>query len=165
VPLLSPVTISDEVEDWLGALEQSMRATLAELLKKTLQAQALDIVTYPSQICCLAELIGFSENCSQAIKRGKLANYKQDLQRQLEGYSAFDHKGDALLFSKVKALILDIIHSIEVVDQLTRDQSILASQKPTDWMWYKQLKYYLDQRSQATKVGMCDAFFDYTFEY
>jgi dynein heavy chain 2 len=34
---------------------------------------------------------------------------------------------------------------------------------PNDWMWYKQLKYHVAQ--QQAKVGMCDAFFDYTFEY
>jgi len=93
-------------------------------------------------------MIGFSENCAQAVKKGKLVNYKQDLQKQLEGYTSFDNKGDNLLFSKVKALILDIIHNIDVVDQLTRDQSILSSQSTNDWMWYKQLKYFVEQRSQ-----------------
>jgi len=116
VPLLSPVAISDEVEEWLGALEKSMRVTLDDLLKKTLKSQGLDIVNFPSQVCCLSEMIGFSESCVQAVKKGKLANYKQDLQKQLEGYTAFDHKGDNLLFSKVKALILDIIHNIDTVD-------------------------------------------------
>ena len=80
-------------------------------------------------------MINFSDNCSQAVKKGKLANYKQDLQKQLEGYTAFDNKGDSLLFSKVKAVILDIIHNVDVVDQLTRDSSIMASQNPNDWMW------------------------------
>jgi dynein heavy chain 2 len=32
VPLLNPVTISDEVEDWLGAVEKEMRVTLDDLL-------------------------------------------------------------------------------------------------------------------------------------
>jgi dynein heavy chain 2 len=65
----------------------------------------------------------------------------------LEGYTAFDNKGDGLLFSKVKALILDIIHNIDVVEQLTKDTSIMSSQNTNDWMWYKQLKYYVDQKS------------------
>jgi hypothetical protein len=66
----------------------------------------------PSQVCCIAEMIKFSNNCVKAIQQGKLANYKQDLQKQLEAYTSFDNKGDGLLFSKVKALILDIIHNI-----------------------------------------------------
>lgn len=119
----------------------------------------------PSQICCLAEMIGFSDNCAKAVKSGKLANYKQDLQRQLENYTSFDNKGDLLLFSKVKSLILDIIHNIDVVEQLTKDP-IMQSMNINDWMWFKQLKYYVDvKQNEQCKVGMCDAFFDYTFEY
>jgi len=98
-----------------------MRNTMDGLLKQTVQGQGLDIVNMPSQICCISEMISFSTNCVQAIKRGKLANYKGDLQKQLEGYMSFDHKGDNLLFLKVKALILDIIHNIAVVDALLAD--------------------------------------------
>lgn len=115
------------MEDWLGFLEKEMRITLDDLLKKSLRAKGLDIVNFPSQVCCLSEMIDFSDKCSQAIKQGKLANYKGDLLKQLEGYTSFDNKGDDLLFNKVKALILDLIHNIDVVDQLTRDHSIQAS--------------------------------------
>ena len=79
VPLVNAVMISDEVEEWLGSLEKEMRVTLDNLLKKSLKSQGLDIINFPSQICCLSEMIAFSDNCSQAVKKGKLANYKQDL--------------------------------------------------------------------------------------
>ena len=58
----------------------------------------------------------------------------------------FDHKGDHLLFTKIKALILDLIHMIDVVEQLLKDQ-VAQSRNPSDWMWYKQLKYYVDGRN------------------
>ena len=45
-----------------------------------------------------------------------LENYRGDLQKQLADYAIFDHKGDHLLFTKVKALILDIIHNVDVVE-------------------------------------------------
>lgn len=76
VLLKNPVRITDDVEVWLGDLEKSMRETLNMLLQKTLKSQGLDIMNTPSQICCLSEMIGFSENCAKAIKSGKLANYK-----------------------------------------------------------------------------------------
>ena len=44
------------------------------------------------------------------------------------------------------------------------NDSIANTQNPQDWMWYKQLRYFIDQKQQC-KVGMCDAFFDYTYEY
>lgn len=102
-----------------------MRVTLDSLLRKTVSSTAgLDIVNMPSQVCCLAEMIAFSNNCVNAIKQGKLANYKQDLEKQLESYTSFDNKGDGLLFSKVKALILDIIHNIQVVSDLLTDNIV-----------------------------------------
>ena len=112
MPLRQAVQVTMDVENWLGDLEKVMRQTLDSLLKQALDKEGLDIVNLPSQICCLAEMIRFSGNSLQAIKRGKLANYKGDLQKQLETYTSFDNKGDMLLFSKVKALILDIIHNI-----------------------------------------------------
>lgn len=42
---------------------------------------------------------------------------------------------------------------------------ISQTKEPNDWMWYKQLKYYMDAKAGISKVGMCDAFFDYTYEY
>jgi hypothetical protein len=92
VPLAQEVAIAGEVEDWLGILEKSMRLTLDNLLKKTLNAKGgLDINNLPSQVCCLAEQVTFSQTCARAIKEGKLANYKQDMQKQLEGYTAVDN--------------------------------------------------------------------------
>jgi len=41
----------------------------------------------------------------------------------------------------------------------------MGSKNPADWLWYKQLRYHMDQQSGQCMVGMCDAFFDYTYEY
>jgi hypothetical protein len=38
--------------------------------------------------------------------------------QQLASYTGFNHQGDNLLLLKVKALIIDILHNIDVVDQL-----------------------------------------------
>lgn len=38
VPLQSAVIINDDVEDWLGLLENEMRVTLDNLLKKALKS-------------------------------------------------------------------------------------------------------------------------------
>jgi dynein heavy chain 2 len=82
-----------------------------------------------------------------AIKEGKLKNFQKDLKDQLDVYANFDYKGDALKFSKIKALILDLIHNIDVVDQLLKDKVIMQTKNTSDWIWYKQLKYYVDQTS------------------
>jgi dynein heavy chain 2 len=69
-------------------------------------------------------MIRFSQNAVNAIKQGKLSNYKGDLQRQLETYTSFDHQGNHLLFLKLKALIQDIVHNIDVVDQMLKDNIV-----------------------------------------
>lgn len=44
--------------------------------------------------------------------------------------------------------------------------NIVQTQNTNDWMWFKQLKYFIDMKAgEQCKVGMCDAFFDYTHEY
>jgi len=164
VQLSTPVQITDTVEDWLNSLEKVMRVTLDTLLKQTLKSSGMDIAKTPSQICCLAEMINFSNNAVDAIKKGKLANYKSDLVSQLQTYTTFNHNGDNLLLLKVKALIIDILHNIDVMDQLISD-GINQSMNPNDWMWFKQLRYRIEARENQCMVGMCDAFFDYTYEY
>lgn len=116
VPLSSTIVIKDDVEIWLGDLEKVMRTTLDQQLKGTLKKDGLDIQNTPSQVCQLAQMIKFSDECVAAIKQGKLENYRGDLKKQLESFAIFEHKGDFLLFNKVKALILDVIHNVDVTE-------------------------------------------------
>jgi dynein heavy chain 2 len=106
-------------------------------------------------------MVHFCNNTVSAIKKNKLSNFKIDLQKTLEVYTSFDHGGDLLLLSKLKSLILDIIHNIEIVDVLISS----GVSNSGEWGWYKQLKYTIDPRKDTCNVGMCDAFFDYTYEY
>lgn len=66
-------------------------------------------------------MIQFSQNAVNAIQKGKLQNYKSDLMGQLQSYTTFNHNNDNLLLLKVKALIIDILHNIDVMDQLLAD--------------------------------------------
>lgn len=48
---------------------------------------------------------------------------------------------------KVKALVLDLVHHIDVCDQLLAANC----RSVTDWIWQKQLRFYLDTRKQSGK--------------
>ena len=94
------------------------------------------------QILCLAEMVSFTERCEEAIKVHNLNNFIGEMEQQLESYTNVDitSSGDVdagVLELKLKALILDTIHNIEVV-QHCMDHNIRDSQ---DWMWQKQLRY------------------------
>ncbi len=61
---------------------------------------------------------------------------------------------------QVKALVLDLIHNIDVVDQLAAANTGRAD----DWQWRKQLRYYLSDKGTVV-MRMVAAQFDYTYEY
>lgn len=128
-----------------------MKKTLQELLKECLRDSrsqsrgGLDPNKYPSQILCLAEMVQFTERCEEAIKSNSLHEFLRDLQQQLEGYTGVDltgqdqasqDEGMAVLELKLKALILDTVHNIEVVEKLI-DGNIRSV---TEWLWQKQLR-------------------------
>jgi len=69
------------------------------------------------------------------------------------------HESEAqVLDLKLKSLILDVIHNIDVVEQLIKSEV----RNTADWSWQKQLRYYVQNK---TEMKMVDAKFDYTFEY
>lgn len=66
----------------------------------------------------------------------------------------------SVLQLKLKALILDVIHNISVVKQLS--QAGVTS--PDSWAWRKQLRFYMDP-DKCCVIYMVDAQFSYTYEY
>ncbi|KAL3878520.1 hypothetical protein ACJMK2_030860 [Sinanodonta woodiana] len=170
VPLKKKVRITPEVETWLGKLSEEMQDTLREMLRDCLKdakqsSGGLDPTKYPSQILCLAEMIRFTENCEEAIKRNSFANFKKDMENQLESYTSVDLEGahdqeGRVLELKLKALILDTIHSIDVILQLEK----AGVGSVADWTWQKQLRFYM-KKDGLCGIRMVDAEFEYTYEY
>lgn len=60
---------------------------------------------------------------------------------------------------KYKALIMDTIHNMDVVQQLKDEHA----RNLFDWVWQRQLRFYVDN-SKAI-IRMVDAKFNYTYEY
>jgi dynein heavy chain 2 len=161
VELENPVKISEKVEDWLEQLAQEMRATLSSLLTKCLMAKQFDW-KYPSQILCLSQAIKFTQQAEAAVEGGGLKALKslQDqLKSDLKEFTSHDLSSEPLLQLKMKSLVMDLVHNLDVIDQLL-DKKV---QKLSDWIWSKQLRYYYVKN--AAVVRMHDAEFEYTYEY
>ena len=92
-------------------------------------------------------MIQFTERCEEGIRSHGLHNLQKELEQQLEGYTNVDlGSGESsggeqdtamhVLDLKLKALILDTIHNIDVIEQL------IASNVKQDqeWLWQKQLR-------------------------
>uniref|UniRef100_A0A671UTR1 Cytoplasmic dynein 2 heavy chain 1 n=1 Tax=Sparus aurata TaxID=8175 RepID=A0A671UTR1_SPAAU len=170
VPLRNLIQISSLVEVWLSELSVEMKETLKHLLYECLSAGrkgAVDPSRYPSQILCLAEQIQFTEDVERALKEQNLQQLELELNAKLEHYTTVDTSSDDnantesnVLQLKLKALILDIIHNISVVKQLSQE----GVTSPDAWAWKKQLRFYMGS-DKCCLMHMVDAQFSYTYEY
>jgi dynein heavy chain 2 len=158
VQLETPVQISEKVEDWLEKLANEMRRTLAVLLANCLQSKAFDW-KYPSQILCLAQQVNFTEEAESAIENRELKSLHSNLVAQLRKFTSIDFSGQVLEHLKMKALVMDLVHNIDVVEQLQNAKVTSLDA----WMWRKQLRYYFEDNKAVVK--MFDASFQYTYEY
>eukprot|EP00906_Rhabdomonas_costata_P001229 RCo001932 len=158
VPLNSPVLIKPEVDMWLGDLDVQMRATLKDMLVQCLANW--DIQKHPAQVLCLREMEWFTAETEKNIKAGSLPTFKTLLQQKLAEFTQIESAVSKVMELKTKALILDLIHNIEVVSSL-----IDAHCKGADeWPWQKQLRYYMNSEKSCL-LRMVDAEFQYTYEY
>jgi dynein heavy chain 2 len=111
----------------------------------------------------LAESINFTERCEEAIKNGQLDKFYTDVQQVLEKYTNVHVNTDSteglVTDLKYKALIMDTVHNMDVVQQL-KDARI---RNIYDWLWQKQLRFYSENNKAI--IRMVDAQFNYTYEY
>ena len=112
---------------------------------------------------CLAESITFTEKCERALAEGSLETLHRQLKAVLDKYTSVDYTKSSdsnLLDLKLKALIMDVIHYVDVVEQLTNENCRATG----DWPWQRQLRFYLNKNGMAM-IRMVDAEFNYTYEY
>ncbi|MPC92181.1 Cytoplasmic dynein 2 heavy chain 1 [Portunus trituberculatus] len=140
----------DVIVEWLSHLSEGMKGTLQQHLIQCLSEarsdSGMDPLKSPSQILCLADAILFTERCEESIREGRLTNFKKELEAKLESYTNVDLSSDGsresqvdshVLELKLKALILDTIHNIDVVTSLIRASTTTLA----DWEWQKQLRW------------------------
>ncbi|KAJ3189734.1 Cytoplasmic dynein 2 heavy chain 1 [Gaertneriomyces sp. JEL0708] len=165
VPLRNQVEITNDVEDWLARLAEEMQHTLKRMMQDCLKVT--DIFQYPLQILTLCEYVHFTANVEEALNsQDNLAGLQRDLQTRINEYTTFDFSviedpsERAVAHVKVKSLILDTIHFIDVLEQLRKEKITSVA----DWGWERQLKFYLDDLGECI-IRMGRAQFAYTFEY
>ena len=56
---------------------------------------------------------------------------------------------------------MDTIHHISIVEELI-DSKVRSVD---DWLWKKQLRFYMNQQTNTATISMVDADFEYTYEY
>ncbi|GMH82520.1 hypothetical protein TrST_g11065 [Triparma strigata] len=161
VKLKKEIKLTNKVEEWLTSLEKEHKKTLSKLLTECLQQPVIDDYdAFPSQVLCLAENVKFSDRAEAAISDSSLGDLNDQLLDMLQQYTSFDLTDQPVMNLKIKSLVLDLIHNRDVVDQL----KAARCRSYDDWIWQKQLRYYLDDK-EMTIMRMSNAQFDYTYEY
>lgn len=114
---------------------------------------------YPSQVICLNNEIAFSNKVIEGIENSSLARLLSNHQSFLAELTSQCHDSPDLILSKLKSLILDVIHQIDILNQLLNSKVKSTS----DWQWFKQLSY--SKRNKDVLISMANSSFQYTFEY
>ncbi|ORC91608.1 putative dynein heavy chain [Trypanosoma theileri] len=165
VKLKNDISIEeDDVEKWLIRLDACMRETLQDLLFECVKVKDLmsmeTIEMYPSQILQVAQQIHFAISIENAITSNQLQSVGETLKKNLNQLTLTPVDANTVTMLKVKALILDIIHQLEIVELLEMKKVKTVK----SWWWQKQLRYYISENQQCLVV-MMDASFEYTYEY
>ncbi|EJD73854.1 cytoplasmic dynein 2 heavy chain 1, variant [Loa loa] len=160
VQLSKSVRILPEAEKWLQELSNEMKNTIRKLITNCIAETSPDPGKYPSQVLCISEQIRFCEGCERILSgRGDLQNYRKQLKQTLANYIN-SGTSDHVLKLKLKALIMDVIHNINIIDELIDNSPCSKS----SWVWQKQLRFYLESKEQVV-IRHIGARFDYTYEY
>ncbi|TKA59707.1 Dynein heavy chain, cytoplasmic, partial [Cryomyces minteri] len=170
-----------KVNEWLAALENNMRTTLAELLSEAIDhfvkvmspehvdVKALDayLVAYPAQIVLLATQVCWTSSVerSLAAEGSSLAALHDKYVGLLGQLAALVLKDlDLLRRKKCEHLITEFVHQRDIIRHLIEQGARSASH----YQWLLQMRYvYVPEGDHATRlqIKMANATLDYGFEY
>ena len=171
VRLRTPVAVTDDVTAWLSRFAAEMGATLAAQLEACVRGRATTpwttaLATYPSQVHSVGEQVAFAADVEAALAPGGpgLLPLRAALAASLAAYTGVDTGAASctpVVAAALKALIMDAIHHLEVVDGLLER----AVKDAGSWHWQRQLRFYLDGATGRVYAHMVNSQLEYTYEY
>ena len=169
----TPVAAQGPVEGWLGAIEESMRATLYSKLKtlseKSLETEFLlqeaDVFGYPAQVVLAVNMITWTYCCERAIDSSEIYDMRTALENKIERLVGLISTELTLGQRElVKCLIVLDVHNRDVAAQL----ATLPRLETQDFKWKKEFRYYWSQEG-STKydcfIGQASFSMRYGYEY
>ena len=183
VPLKRYISLAKtpKINDWLAALEQNMKSSLAELLGEALRsfqtlttsAQMEDadlmayLTAYPAQIAILGTQVVWTAAVESALSNGgdSLENISKTSNQLLKLLATIVLQNlDVLLRKKCEHLITELVHQRDSVGTL-----IAANARtPTHYLWLLQMRYVYKEEGDFTDrlhIRMANADLAYGFEY
>ncbi|KAI9891081.1 MAG: Dynein heavy chain, cytoplasmic [Vezdaea aestivalis] len=170
-----------KINDWLAALESSMKATLAELLAEAYERfevlfreDEMDkeafhkyIADFPAQIVVLATQAVWTNAVEDSLQsNGNGLKELRDQEVKILTLLAATVLGDlgAIERKKCEHLITECVHQRDVIGKLMK----LNASAPNHYMWLLQMRYTYQAEGDYLKrlnVKMANAVLNYGFEY
>ncbi|KIN00492.1 hypothetical protein OIDMADRAFT_125387 [Oidiodendron maius Zn] len=170
-----------KINDWLALLENSMKATLAELLAEAIEqysplftADVIDqsalneyIAAFPSQIVVLATQAVWTSSVEKALEVGgstlqSLYNQEVKVLRLLAATVLGNL--EPIQRKRCEHLITECVHQRDVIEKLMK----LNANTPSHYMWLLQMRYVYKPDGdylQRLHIRMANAKLNYGFEY
>jgi len=183
VKLKKPISLikTPKINDWLAALENNMKTTLAELLAEAvvdfrpmLANSQLEVSTlneylnkYPAQICVLATQVVWTMAVESALEQGgkNLAQlYAQEVTVLDLLASTVLGDLDPTTRKKCEHLITEFVHQRDCIQRLITAKV----DSPQDYIWLLQMRYHYVEEGDYLKrlrIKMANATLEYGFEY
>ena len=169
VKLIAPVNgKTDEVEDWLNAFEEEMRATLREKIKESLSASQRQkrevwVTEFPAQVILIANQILWTQQVTVALK-ARNTGLVEDLQKrylaQLDKLTEFIRRPlSPAVRQLISCLLINEVHNRDIITHLV-DQSVLDVD---EFKWQVQLRYYWE--NDTVIVRTINNVYEYSYEY
>eukprot|EP00899_Mesostigma_viride_P009315 jgi/Mesvir1/18385/Mv14266-RA.2 len=173
VPLSRRVPLEGNIEDWLGRLEGSMKATLRMVMRNAAEKMAgmsLDtfVVAYPAQVTIFGLLLMWtldSETALRASREDKSAMKAADGKVAATLRELVDMASSPTLCGrdriKVETLVTVQVHQRDVFHSLLLSKT--RSQYEFDWQ--KQTRVYWSVDQDTCIVGVTDVELEYCYEF
>ncbi|EFW19348.1 hypothetical protein D8B26_007588 [Coccidioides posadasii str. Silveira] len=169
------------INDWLAALENSMKSTLAELLAEAIEqfesiysATEIDqtafsdyLANYPAQIVVLGSQVVWTNAVQKALEDGGSGlQALYDSEVRVLDLLAVTVLGelDPITRKKCEHMITEFVHQRDAIAKLIDNNA----SSPTHYLWLLQMRYVYRAEGdflQRLHVQMANAKLDYGFEY
>ncbi|KAI9761019.1 MAG: hypothetical protein M4579_001282 [Chaenotheca gracillima] len=183
VPLKKEISLIKipKINDWLAALEKSMKLTLAELLAEAVEqfqsifeAQEVDkaafqsyVTQFPAQIVVLAVQVVWTRSVEDSLENGGASLsriFEQEVKiLQLLATTVLGDL-DPIERKKCEHLITECVHQRDVIERLAN----LQASSPNHYLWLLQMRYIYAPEGdfvQRLHIKMANAKLAYGFEY
>ncbi|KAJ0412743.1 hypothetical protein ATCC90586_002373 [Pythium insidiosum] len=171
VPLGKNLKARGNVEDWLKALEVSMKASLYKLMKAGLldydtKARAEWVCEHPGQVVATVAQMTWARDTEDALQsEDPVEAMRTWFERVVYELNELIIKirGDLTSLERkvIVALVTTDVHARDIVETLWKEQVDTVG----NFIWQQQLRYYWDPTADDVVIRHSDSLIQYGYEY